>query len=681
MEFTSLGDWATVTGVATRDLILGFAGRLADPVVPGIVALALVIVALLFALSALVTFWRRIQAVRQLRRQLEALKDRPLAEGREAISAWFGKRRRGRAGTSLAEAWEEFNETLFIDDSRGAPVLRNTVRPAAFFNPDDLHFGTGFYRILPGIFVSVGLSLTFLGLIAALKTMSSGTINDAAMATLLSVASAKFIMSLTGLVCSIFLGIVLRWLAGWLDKALHDLCRSLERRLTFVSLEEIGLRQLASMVEDREHHRQLTLQLIAEIGGPLRTELPQVISTSISAAMQPLLDQVGRQGTESMSSMVGDLTQQLSTGVGSALSEASDRLALAGDRIGQLADRMDQSSGRMGTEMETAVVRVAQAVDDLRGAMAGTAQSTSGAFTQGAEQLLALMNRTLEGIRDNTQDGARAMSQAAAEIRTAAEAMRTEMEGAAQAGAEAARNRMQAAGDEAGAAIGRAGQSVMDAFGKAGDDIARLGAEMSAKAGADLIQPIGAIAGQLDGMVQTLRTSAAEMLRLADGLRDGARAGAEAAGTFRGASQDLVAAAGPVRATSERIEGALRQLSDGTQNAVVIVTQSARATAESAAQTLAAARETLAAERRGIDASLAAVTEMLSRLRGQGDRMDTIDQKLGNAFDLYASQTEQAMQSVRSHVVEMSNGLNTALQTLQTILDGLQEFQPQQGRR
>ncbi len=164
-------------------------------------------------------------------------------------------------------------------------------------------------------------------------------------------------------------------------------------------------------------------------------------------------------------------------------------------------------------------------------------------------------------------------------------------------------------------------------------------------------------------------------------MRDGAKAGAEAAGNFRGASQDLVAAAGPVRATSERIEGALRQLADGTQNAVATVTQSARATAESAAQTLATARETLAAERRGIEASLAAVTEMLSRMRGQGDRMDTIDQKLGNAFDLYTSQTEQAMQSVRSHVVEMSNGLNIALQTLQTILDGLQEFQPQQGRR
>jgi len=95
---------------------------------------------------------------------------------------------------------------------------------------------------------------------------------------------------------------------------------------------------------------------------------------------------------------------------------------------------------------------------------------------------------------------------------------------------------------------------------------------------------------------------------------------------------------------------------------------------------LEVARETIAAERQGVESSLAAVTTMLERLRGQGDRMDTIDDKLGHAFDLYSSQTEQAMQAVRSHVRSMAGQLNTALSTLQTILDGLQEFQPQQGR-
>lgn len=669
-------------GVSSKDLILEFAALLASDAVPGLVALGLVILATISAAWAVYTFRTRIRAVRQLRSRLRAIEGRSLPEARESISAWFSANRKGTAKESLAEAWDEFNETLFIDDTQDKPVLRNAVRPATFFNLDDLHFGPGFFRILPGVFVSAGLSLTFLGLIAALTEMSQGgRIDDATMAKLLGIASAKFIMSLTGLICSIGLTIQLRASAGKLDDQLHALCRALERRLTFASLEEISLRQLAAMVEDREHHRKLTLQLIAEIGGPLKNELPQAISASISMAMQPLLDQVSRQGADSVSAMVGDLSQQLSTGVGTALTQASERIALAGDKIGQLADRMDQSSGRMGTEMETAVSRVAEAVDELRGALATTAQSTAGAFTAGAEQLLAAMNQTLEGIRDNTSEGATQISAAAAEIRTAAGLMRTEMEGAAQAGADAARSRIAAAGEEAGAAIGAAGQSVLEAFGKAGLDIASLTNDLSAKAGAELIQPIGAITDRIGDMVAALENSATEMRRMVDGVRDGAKAGAEAAGSFRGAADALVAAAAPVRATSERIEGALRQLAEGTQNAVATVTQSARATAENASHTLATARETLAAERRGIDASLAAVTEMLARMRGQGDRMDTIDQKLGTAFDLYTSQTEEAMQSVRRNVEEMSKGLNAALSTLQSILDGLQEFQPQQARR
>lgn len=674
-------DFFSIIGVSTKELILDAAAMLAGNAVPGLVVLGLAVLAALFAVSAAWTFFGRVSAVRAFRRKLGETPEEQFGQGRDGVTAWFAANGRSTAKASLAEAWDEFNETLFIDETQGSPILRNTVRPGLFFNHDDLHFGQGFYRILPGVFVSLGLALTFLGLIAALAEMSrGGTIDDSTMARLLGIASAKFIMSLTGLFLSIVLTIGLRILSGWLDSQLHGLCRDLEKRTTFSSLEEIGLRQLSAMVEDREHHRQLTLQLIAEIGGPLRNELPQAISTSIHSAMQPILDKVSEQGTRDVSKLASDLSEQVTSGVGNALAQASERLAQAGDKIGQLADRLDQSSGRMGSEMEGAIARVAQAVDDLRDSMASTAQTASGAFTQGAESLLAAMNRTLEGIRDNTSEGARAISAAATEMREAAGVMRSEMEGAAQAGADAARSRMQAAGDEAGAAIGAAGQSVLEAFGKAGGDIARLTDDLATRAGSQLIQPIGAISDQLEDMVGTLGESATEMRRLVDGLRDGAQAGADAAGTFRGASQDLVAAAGPVRATTERIEGALRQMAEGTQSAVATVTQSARATAENAAQTLAAARETLSAERRGIDASLAAVTEMLAQLQGQGERMDTIDQKLGTAFDLYASHTERAMQSIRSHVEEMSKGLNAALSTLQSTLDGLHEFQPQQVR-
>ena len=671
--FASIGVWV-------KDLILRFANLLVShDAAPGWVAIGLVLMALFFLMRTWRLYSQRFEAIRNLRAELSKEGD-SLLNRRDSITAWFGRQKNKKENKALAKAWKMFDKTLFIDDTKGEPFLISSVRPSVFFNVDDLRFGTGFVRILPGVLISVGLTFTFLGLIAALADMSKGEINSMTMSNLIGIASAKFIMSLTGLACSIVITIFLKYFTGKMDKALHDLSTDLEQGTQFASLEQIGIDQLRAMVEDREHHRLLTLQMIAEIGGPLKNELPQTISSSIATAMQPILELTTKQSTESLSTLASDLSQQVSEGVGDALTLASERLAQAGDRIGQLADRMDQSSGRMGNEMEGAISRVAQAVDELRNAMSVTATETSGAFTQGAESLLTAMSSTLESIRDNTSEGAKAIAVAASEMREAAGAMRQEMEVAARHGADAAKSHIQAAGVQAEEAMGEAGHSMLKAFEKSSTDIVAMTQSLSSNASETLIKPINAIVGKIGDMTNTLADGATEMRRMVDAVRDGAKAGSDASMSFRSASQELVSAVMPVRGAGERMEMAMRQLVDGTNNAVAVVTQSSSATAEAAAHTLATAKETLAAERHGIDATLAAVSGMLERMKGQGDRMDTIDDKLGRAFDLYANQTEQAMQTIRSHVQEMSSGLNKALDTLQTILDGLQEFQPQQRR-
>ncbi|MFW8564854.1 hypothetical protein [Orrella sp. 11846] len=602
-------------------------------------------------------------------------------EDREKIAQWLNDRNTSATNKSLAQAWEEFDETVVVDERHDPPVLRSSARPLDFFNVEDLHFGLGFYRIAPGLFISIGLALTFLGLVAALQQMSIDKIDDAAMANLLRIASAKFIMSLTGLVCSIILTIVFRNMTGRLDRELYALCRLLKGRVSSISLEEIGLEQLRSMQETRDHFRNQTLELAETLQGTLRTDLPQAISSSISLTMQPILDKVSQQGTESISSMATDLSDQMSSSVSSALAQASEHLTLAGDKISSLADRFDQSSGRINSEMETIVTRVAESIDDLRTAMSTSIQATSGSFAEGTDRLLAAMNSTLESIRDNTGEGARAISNAALEIREAASVMRSEMEAAARDGTDAAKEKITQTSHEASAAINTAGQSIIEAFGKAGTEINELSQKLSSQAGQDLIEPLRLVSEQIGEMVNTMANSVAEVRHLVNSVRDGAQAGADAATNFRGASEALVLAATPVRSTTERIELAVRQMADGTRNAATTVIESAKVTAEAAAQTLSTAKETIAAERQSIESTLSAVTIALERLRDQGDRMDTIDQKLGHAFDLYTSQTESAMQTVRSHVKTMSEDLNAALSTLQTILDGLQEFEPQQGDR
>lgn len=669
-------------GVAVRDLVLGFASILKAEAAPGIVTLGLGATLIVAVACYSIACFRRLQAIKWLRTRIKSQPD-PAAFARSigTITEAIDQQANSAERKHLRDAFLEFRDTLVSPISNEEPVLHNSIRPNQFLNADDLHFTAGFWRIWPGLFVTIGLFFTFLGLISALSAMdlSAGKV-DASLRDLLTIASAKFIMSLTGLFCSIIFTIVLRIGFVSIEKALYDLCHTLERQLSFISLEEIGFKQLRAVSEQREHLQNLAFEMVAELGRPLREELPQAISNSISSAMAPLLNQVGQIGTDGMQSMVQDLSSRFSDDVGNALSEASQRLVQAGERIGTLADRMDQSSGRMGTEMESAVARLAQAVDELRETMGATVDVTSGVINEGAEHLLAVMNQTLEGIRDNTGEGARAMSAASAELRVSAELFRSELEGAAKDSAAAARQRMEETSREASGSIDAAARGVVEAFGRRSQEIAQMSKGVTERATRELLEPLGQVATQLGALAESITESSQGVRRLSDGIRAGADATEQAAVSFRSASGSLVDAAAPVRATSERMEAAARQLAESTSHVATTVSQAAESTARGAADTLAAAREALGGQARAIEASLTAVTAMMEKLKGQAARLDGIDEKLGAAFEAYTGQVETAVNTLQTHVRTMQSDLAPALDTMRAIVDQAEKFAPESRR-
>lgn len=663
--------------------ILGAANYLVkDAAAPGIVALGIVVLLVVFTAAFFREVFQRRKAVQWLRREIQnSPTGADFSRDIDVLSASIKKAGTNRYRRQLAAAWEKYRETLVPHEEDGKVVLRNAVRPSMFLNPEDLGFGVGFWRIVPGLFVSVGLFLTFLGLIAALSTMAQGAeIDSGVMRQLLSVASAKFIMSLTGLFCSIVFTILLRSIYGRLEQSIHELCAAIEQRLTYISLEALATEQLKATREQREHFRLIGMELVAEIGRPLREELPAAIQSSIAGAMAPIVERVGKLGAEGVGDMVSGISDKLTDSIGIALTEASQKISDAGERLGLLADRLDQSSGRIGSEMEGVTERVAQAVEDLRAAITNTAEVTGGTFNEGAEKLLAVMNRTLEGIRDNTGEGARAMSAAAEDMRQAAESFKQEIESAARTGTEAAQERMKLAGQQVSSAIGDAGKDVADVFSRTSAEIARVAEEVSEKAGAGLLAPLAEIGNRFEGLVKQLSDGTSDMRRMADGVKAGADASEKAAGTFNGAASALVAAVTPVKAVVDRMEGSIRQLTDSTQHAASTVSRSAEATAESAASALAAAKEILQAEAKSIENALGGVSVMLERLKGQGDRLDEMDGKLGQAFDLYTENVEKSVQGMFGHVRDLQERLNPALDTMREIVEQAEQFAPQSRR-
>lgn len=653
---------------------------------PGLIALALVIFTAIAGFLYMRKTVLRLNAVGELNTRVSKYDDidafsNGYDEFRAALRDDFQSSDERKA---VWKAFDEFTETIVPDDLDGPMRLRNSIRPASFLNVEDLEFGPGIYRIFPNTLVSVGLLLTFLGLVAALHQFSqsidagSGGM-DQAMQDFMQIASAKFIMSLVGLFCSIVLTFLLRLQQNRLEAAISQLCSDIERRLVFVSLEDIGFRQLRAATEQREHLREIGMGMIAQLREPLDA-LPEAITSAISSKMDPIFDRVSSMGASNMQGLVGDLSHQLSHSVGHALTRASESLGEATDRIGLMVDRMNTSNTQAGDGLRDALDQMAQAVAEMRSEVASSGRTASEAMTDGAERMLSVMNDTLSSIRDNTGQGAEAMRTAAEEMKRAAEGFRSTLESASQDSAEAARQRMAASTDEAGQAITGAGRALLDSFSQTSQDIAKLGTEMGDVIGEKLLSRLENISTRLSDMADAVQRGASEAQSAAQGLNTGADAIHGASEGFRTASQSLTSAAEPIRASHERIETTLRRVGDLVETVSETLMQNSASVAENAAHVLESAQTALGTEREGIRQNLEATRAAIAQLSNEAENLDKIDEMLGRALKEYNAQLEAALGSAQDHVGQMRDALAPGLDTLKSVVEQAEAFIPQQSR-
>jgi len=671
-------------GLPAKDFVLKLASLLRAEYSPGIV-----VIGLLLSLAALVIWmWRKLgkqlNCVHWLLTRITVIRDpRDFTLKLGSLDSEVASLEGQKQFQNLAHAWKEYRETLIPYDAGDGTVIRNAVRPSTFFNLEDLHFGPGFFKVVPGFFVSVGLSLTFLGLISALSTMgsemkdTSGQLSSGAMATLLTVASAKFIMSLTGLACSICFTVFLRIQTGRLDGEINQLNLAIEQRLTFISLELIGIDQLKALREQKDHFKVIGMEMVAELGRPLREELPNAISASISGAITPLIQNVREASTDGLGTMVQDLSKRFSTDVGMALEAASQKLVEAGRGIEGIVSNLNQSSGNMGSAMEGAVERLGSSIEALKGAMTGGAKDTLEAFSKGSDSLLATMNSTLAEIARNTGEGANALNEAAEAMSRSAVRICTELEEAAKRGSAAAEDNLKQASQSAGEVIHDAGKGILEAFAKASAEVGEVAKKMADSSSEKLLTPLSQLGSTLTELVGFMGAAARHTQAASQGMQNGAEAANTAAASLRGSAQTLNQASNPIAASVQAIEASSRALANTTSS----IAESSRFNAESVAKSIKAVGDALAGEQAGIRSTLQLLESCIERMRGQGDRLDSMDQKLGDAFDEYRDKVANAMGSLDEHVRKIHEQYSPALATLETLVQQIEEFVPSNRRK
>jgi vacuolar-type H+-ATPase subunit E/Vma4 len=676
--------WSNLVSIgnATREFILWVAGLLVEKYTPGLVALALFIGLVL----AILLYWRQVNTQIKTLRWL-----RSIINGHETPNSFTAaivdidmaikEKSKDKSYASVVAAWTEYRETLVLYGEGDARHLRNSVRPSTFMNLEDLEYGAGFWRIMPGLFVTIGLFLTFLGLVAALSVMNVKSADpatlQASLDNLLTTASAKFIMSLTGLACSIVFTVVLRFGLGRLEHDIHALCSRIEYLLKFISLEDIAVEQLQAIKEQREHFRTIGMSLVAELGQSLREELPQTISRSIAESIGPMMDRVAKVGTEGVGGMINDLSEKFSSDVSGALANASDSIELAGRKIGELAARMDQSSGNMNEQLMASIATLTTTLGDIRKDTEVSAARTGEVFREGAEKMLAVMSETLKEIRENTGQGAESIKDAAAQMRSAAETFKEELSSAAQKSARQVEGQMAKTADAASGAITEAGHKMLGSFGETAQRIAMMSTDMGDRLSGGLLRPLDDISEKLSAFNRELANGTSEFSRLAEGVKTGADATVVAAQTFRLASQDMTIAADPIRSSVERIDVAVSKLQSTTTQTADIMFKGVQNTVQSAEAALKSASDILIGKQRAIEAALEGVKEIVDRMKGQGDKLDDLDAKLGEAFEKYAKHVSSALDMMVGHAREMQVQLSPAIDQMREVVEQAERFIPQ----
>ena len=245
----------------------------------------------------------------------------------------------------LLQAWREFHETIV--DERAIPV-QNTSRPFPYFQRvEPRQTALIFWS---NAFVGIGLVLTFVGLIVALRTAAHGMSGGASQAQgaltgLLTVSSAKFFTSVGGILASLLLRF---WEAGLTRKTrvvTQEICELLERGLVYIPPQRLAAQQLEELKEQTAQLKNFNQDIAFQIADRINAG----VTAGVAAAFSPVASSIERMTTD-----MAKVTEDIGQGVGDAITKVS----------GQQLEGLNEVLTRLGEKLDGISTAVAASGDD-----------------------------------------------------------------------------------------------------------------------------------------------------------------------------------------------------------------------------------------------------------------------------------------------------------------------------
>lgn len=305
----------------------------------------------------------------------------------------------GPESAELRHAWTQFRETI-IDESR--TPLEATARPDGYF----LHLGDD-SRVLAwwaNIFVAVGLTATFLGIIAALAAavgaVGGGTTEQMqkGLMGLLTMTATKFWTSIGGVGASIVLRWVDRTWHSQTEQQLERLCERLEYGTLFSPPQRIAARQLRELEQQSVALTEFSHKLAVSIGDALGQHMQPVvmglsgIQSSLNEFKDGSFNQIGK-----------ELGDAISKGAGLEMQQLAGALTAMTDGIKGVNDRLEGASGQASEQIATAARQFTTGSEAMTKAFAGLNTNLNGMAERLAQQAEAAGQQAANRVREERE--------------------------------------------------------------------------------------------------------------------------------------------------------------------------------------------------------------------------------------------------------------------------------------
>ena len=413
---------------------------------PLAVGLALGILAVAFGLWIFVLLpaeWRFVGRLKRLARSIHAARR---TEGSQ--EAHFAAVDGVFADSDLARQWGRYRSSVEFMDGKA----ESYADPAAFFSVLYLP-GHGYAKwagTLGGVFLTIGLFFTFVGLSAALLQMGGeghGALDPAqlklAVEGILAVSSVKFITSIAGILAYIFWSLVARQQSASQVHAEQSLLEEIRALSTYVAPEMLLRRQVRLAEAQRDQFSGLVATLSDRLGRRADVDLsgnldalPQAIANSVAASVansiapvhaeiSALIARIGEANGEAAESSAafGALVQD---GIGQPLQAFGAQMANAlaaldalpgkfrdaeagiGGMVGQSAGELAEAAARMNSALERGQSSLAATLAAFEEKVGAIPSSLSAATHHSSQAMQAALRETLDGAAASANEASRA---------------------------------------------------------------------------------------------------------------------------------------------------------------------------------------------------------------------------------------------------------------------------------